>query len=365
MLNDADTGYNFNFYYYGGKDEIRPADTPATTWPIVRLFSSTSVSLYNKNHLVATDNWFTSSRTHSWLARHGFQAVGTIGAKKLSLASPRRPIGFPQGGIFKKASTRNRGAYLVHKGKLLSNDGPWQVGYDCWVTAWQDRHPVHVLSTFPPSHGWCTRKVKVNGQFVEGEWPRPSVVQQYNKAMGGTDLHDQRISYYRTCVKSKRWQVRLLTDMFTSLLQNAFILYKGYHDKSKKYDSRQFIEALLSEIATFANSPLVDDCSDSESQLPHLEVSRNAHKRDWWVSGPGAAIRLKGRDHWPQHAANTFVLHDAATDAKLDLRRYCIYHNICGRVMTYCSKCKVPLCLAHFEAFHTHAASDFPPTCRQ
>jgi len=355
MLNDADTGYNYNFYYYGGKEEARPADMPATCYPVVRLLSTTNPSLCHKNHLVALDNWFTSSKTHSWLAQHGFSGVGTIGPNKLGLVTPKRPAGFPNGGIMKKAATRCRGAYIVHKGKLVAGDGQ---AHDCYVTAWQDRHPVHVFSTYPPALGSCKRKVKVNGEFVQGDWPRPSVVHHYNKSMGGTDLHDQRVAYYRTCVKSKRWQVRLLTDMFSSLLQNAFILYKGYHDKSKKYDSRQFIEAFLSEVAEWANPPDGDDSSDSDANAP---MERNAHKRDWWISGPGASIRLKGRDHWPQRGGNTFRTHNQHTNTKYDLRRYCIFHpTLCGRVSTYCTKCMVPLCLAHFEAFHRNSSDHFP-----
>jgi hypothetical protein len=327
---------------------------PATTWPVVHLCSSTSPSIHGKNHLVALDNWFTSSRTHSWLAQHGFQGVGTVGPNKLSLVTPKRPLGFPSGGIFKKAATRNKGAYLVHKGRLLSGDGR---GHDCYVTAWQDRHPVHVLSTYPPTLGSCRRKVKVNGQFVEGDWPRPSVVHHYNKTMGGTDLHDQRVAYYRSCVKSKRWQVRLLTDMFASLLQNAFVLFKGYNDMPKNYDSRVFIEAFLKEVAEFANGPDAAEISDSDADAP---VERNAHKRDWWVSGAGALFRMKGRDHWPQHATNTCYTKDDKTEQKFDLRRYCMYSRLCGRVLTYCTKCMVPLCLAHFESFHTHSADQFP-----
>jgi hypothetical protein len=355
MLNDADTGYNYNFYYYGGKDETRPADMPATCYPVVRLLSTTTPSLCHKNHLVALDNWFTSSKTHAWLAQHGFSGVGTIGPNKLGLVTPKRPTGFPNGGIMKKAATRCRGAYIVHKGKLVASDGH---AHDCYVTAWQDRHPVHVFSTYQPSLGSCKRKVKVGGEFVQADWPRPSVVHHYNKAMGGTDLHDQRVAYYRTCVKSKRWQVRLLTDMFSSLLQNAFILYKGYHTKPKKYDSRQFIETFLSEVAELVNPPDGDDSSDSDANAP---MERNAHRRDWWVSGPGALFRRKGRDHWPQHASNTFQTEDQHSNTTYDLRRYCMYYpTLCGRVSTYCTKCMVPLCIAHFEAFHRNLPTEFP-----
>ena len=151
--------------------------------------------------------------------------------------------------------------------------------------------------------------------------------------------------------------MRLLTDMFASLLQNAFLLFKGYNDMPKNYDSRVFIEAFLKEVAEFANGPDAAEISDSDADAP---VERNAHKRDWWVSGAGALFRMKGRDHWPQHATNTCYTKDDKTEQKFDLRRYCMYSRLCGRVLTYCTKCMVPLCLAHFESFHTHSADQFP-----
>ena len=152
--------------------------------------------------------------------------------------------------------------------------------------------------------------------------------------------------------------MRLLTDLFASLLQNAFILYKSYLDKPTKYDSRMFIEALLSEIAEMA-SAIGDSDSDSDSGTD-AGPARNAHRRDWWTQGPGAALRLKGRTHWPLHATDTWAKNHPTTGDKMDYRRYCMYSQDCGRVLTYCVKCKVPLCLAHFEAFHTQRADEFP-----
>jgi hypothetical protein len=359
MLNDADTGYNYNFYYYGGKDEARPAEFPATTWPVVKLLSTTDVNLDNKNHIVALDNWFTSSRTHAWLASKGFTAVGTVGPKKLHVQTGTRSIGFPKGGIFKKSTTRPKGAYVVHKGKLQLDAGR---SADCYVTAWQDRSPVHVLSTYPPIKRSCTRKVKVDGVFVQGEWPQPSVIHHYNISMKGTDLHDQRVAAFRTVVKSQRWQVRIITDLFTSMCQNAFILYKQFHDKGSRYDSRMFIESFLQEVAAFSDDNSASECDDSEENFAEPTTK---HRRDWWIRGPGAERRLKGRDHWPQHAGNAYFTEDSETQKKFDLRRYCMFHPDCGRVLTYCKKCNVPLCLPHFQLFHTLRGDEFPAIERE
>jgi hypothetical protein len=362
MLNDAASGYNYNFYYYGGKEEERPADIPATTWPVVKLLSTTDINLENKNHIVALDNWFTSSRTHAWLASKGFVAVGTVGPKKLHAQTATRSVGFPKNGIFKKSATRAKGAYVVHRGRLLLDAGQ---SADCYVTAWQDRSPVHILSTYPPTHRFCTRKVKLDGNFVQAEWPQPSVVHHYNISMKGTDLHDQRVAAFRTVVKSQRWQVRIITDLFTSMLQNAFVLYKQYHNKDSQYDSRIFIESVLQELANITSMTKNDHASKSDDSDDAFAEPRRAHRRDWWVKGPGAVKRLNGRDHWPQHATNTCFTENADTHTKIDLRRYCMFHRDCGRVLTYCTKCNVPLCLAHFELFHTLPGDAFPPCERE
>jgi hypothetical protein len=359
MCNDSKTGYNYNFYYYGGKGEQRPAGVSATCWPIIKLLTDTTVSVHHKNHLVAVDNWFTSSSSFAWLAAHGYAAVGTVGKNKLAPVTIRRPNGFPNAGIFKKSATRVRGAYVIHKGTMRhalaeAVDGPPQ-SFDCWVSAWQDRNPVHFLSTYPPTKQWCKRKVRHQGIWVEGQWPRPSVGHHYNQTMGGTDLHDQRCATFRTVVKSRRWQVRVLTDTYSSMLQNAYILYSDYHKKDKKYTSLSFIEALLRE--SCEEQDAAENSDDAAVAAPR---QFNQHKREYWVSGPGAAIRLHGRKHWAKDARDQFRKVHPDTGTPLDLRRKCIWNRECGRTHFYCSCCMVPLCLPHFELFHTATPESFP-----
>lgn len=360
MCNDSRTGYNYNFYYYGGKGERRPAGVSATCWPIVKLLSETSVSTHNKNHLIAVDNWFTSSSSFAWLAAHGYAAVGTVGKNKLAPVTAKRPNGFPNAGIFKKSAARKRGAYVIHKGSMrhlpLSGEDARPQHFDCWVSAWQDRNPVHFLSTYPPKKTWCKRKVRHEGVWVEGQWPRPSVGHHYNQTMGGTDLHDQRCAAFRTVVKSRRWQVRVLTDTYGSMLQNAFILYADYHKKDKKYTSLSFIEAFLRE--SCAEEDAAENADDAAVAAPR---QFNEHKRNYWVSGPGCNIRLAGRNHWPKDARDHFQKFHHETGAPIDLRRKCMWNpGECGRTHFYCSYCMVPLCIPHFELFHTAAFHQFP-----
>ena len=48
-----------NVYLYEGSAELRPNNIPATLNPITKLFQPIE-KYYNKNHAVATDNWYTS-----------------------------------------------------------------------------------------------------------------------------------------------------------------------------------------------------------------------------------------------------------------------------------------------------------------
>lgn len=358
MLTDAETGYNFNCYWYGGASETRPEGVSATTWPVQHLLSSTTVPLCHKNHVVALDNWFTSSHTFEWLSSNGFVGVGTVGPGKLGKeGKPSKPKpGFPLAGIFKKTKTRTRAAYVVYRGKMQKGTGS---AADCWVTAWQDRNPVHVLSTYPPVVGLCQRKVKIAGQLVTATYPRPSVVHHYNNTMGGTDLHDQRVANFRTVVKSKRWQVRVLTDTFTSMVQNAFILYKQYHGKGKGYSSLQFIQDALNELADLTS---VDESSESDCER-HFGPARklNEHRRSYWIGEEGSAFRLKGRNHWPKDARDDYATVNAATGKANDVRRKCMWNpELCDRTYYYCECCMVALCIAHFELFHTAQSHQFP-----
>jgi hypothetical protein len=80
-------------------------------------------------------------------------------------------------------------------------------GTQAFVTSWQDKKSVLLLSSYRPMAGECVRKLKVGRTWTRQRFFRPNVVAHYNKTMGGTDLHDQRLAFARSTVKSRRWQV--------------------------------------------------------------------------------------------------------------------------------------------------------------
>ena len=57
-LNDAITGYMFDFYSDEGASEVRDEDVKATTQPILKLFCENQ-TYRNRNHVLITDNWYS------------------------------------------------------------------------------------------------------------------------------------------------------------------------------------------------------------------------------------------------------------------------------------------------------------------
>jgi len=337
MCNDSETGYCYRFYFYDGAGEHRPLNMPATAWPVIKLLS-TCTCLHHKNHLVATDNWFTGPTTSCWLQTHGFQTVGTIKANRLHLEKTSGSVqraGFPKAGIF-KGNRRPRGSIIVHRTTLG--------GMPHFVTSWQDKKPVTFLSSYMPSKSTCIRKVKVRGRWESVAFPRPSVIKHYNNTMGGTDLHDQRVAYFRTTLKSVRWHVRVLTDIFSSMLMNSFTLFKLHHKKAPAYTALDFLEDYLQELNDSSASRMQHEDA-SPGMIPERPCTN--HKRAWWFGEEGSRIRKSGR-HYLCHGKELFG--DAT-----DQRRGCMYdpsRTGCGRTAYACKQCGVSLCMAHFEQFH-------------
>jgi hypothetical protein len=200
-LNCAKTGYVYAHYHYGGKDERRPAGVSASLWPIKKLVDDCP-DLHSKGHLCATDNWYTSAQSLAYLRRRGIHSVGTIKRSRLCVATAKQPTGFPASATFKGGRgqpKRARGECQVHSTRLD--------GGDAYVTTWQDKKAVCVLSSYRPGKGVCSRRIQVGRQWTRQEFFRPNVIAHYNDAMGGTDLHDQRLAFVRSTVKSRRWQV--------------------------------------------------------------------------------------------------------------------------------------------------------------
>ncbi|KAF3693491.1 Chimeric ERCC6-PGBD3 protein Chimeric CSB-PGBD3 protein [Channa argus] len=69
----------------------------------------------------------------------------------------------------------------------------------------------------------CQRWDKKLNQYVAVS--RPSIVHEYNLKMGGVDLADRMISYYRMSARTKKWTMCMLMHFTDLVLANSWLLY--------------------------------------------------------------------------------------------------------------------------------------------
>ena len=78
-----------------------------------------------------------------------------------------------------------------------------------YFTCWMDNKPVHMLSSYQTGKASIFRNSSTGGVYEKLQLKRPTIIGDYNAGMGGTDLNDQLLSYYRTTVRTKKWPTRI------------------------------------------------------------------------------------------------------------------------------------------------------------
>ncbi|XP_064080670.1 piggyBac transposable element-derived protein 3-like [Macrobrachium nipponense] len=117
-------------------------------------------------------------------------------------------------------------ATLKREGRGASDS---QVRYDRKValTAWYDKKVIYMASNEfgIKEEDVCLRWSKAKNEHIQVQ--RPCVVREYNKAMGGVDLHDQVVSYYRSSSRTKKWTVRTGLHMMDVTTANSWLEYRA------------------------------------------------------------------------------------------------------------------------------------------
>lgn len=55
----------------------------------------------------------------------------------------------------------------------------------------------------------------------------PKIVQNYTKYMGGVDILDQQMEYYRAFIKTKKWTLKVFIHFLDLALVNSWRLYRN------------------------------------------------------------------------------------------------------------------------------------------
>ena len=163
----------------------------------------------------------------------------------------------------------------------------------------------------------------------------PTLAMIYNKCMGGTDMFDQMCSYYRTTIKTKRWQIRIFTHFLMAAAVNAHILFKlgggeeikdgGLVRGDKGFDLLSFIGMLVDQLCT-----KLPDKGSTDPKHPSRYI--------------GCHIPFC-YENWK----------DPRTGKRMENRRVCADSTCKKRTTEFCKTCDVHLCFEPcWTKWHTH-----------
>ncbi|KAJ8415069.1 hypothetical protein AAFF_G00007670 [Aldrovandia affinis] len=206
-------------------------------------------------------------------------------------------------------SRTNRIGFPKTKVNSLSSKSP--LGSIRWIrknsvlfVQWRDTRDVHT------AHGEDTVRRRIKG--ADGQWALkdvtvPPVVKEYNQYMGGVDISDALIGYYKVLHKTKKWYKTFFYHFMDIVIVNAFLLQKDIAKAKGRVPLHQkaFRETLVKELAGVA--------SHFTARPVPPPAPRGAHHRPVHISGDSTAGRLRCRQCQ-------------------------------GKAPVKCSSCNVPLC---------------------
>lgn len=302
----------------------------------------------NESCVLYTDRFFTSLKLADHLneKRSGIFLTGTVMVNRIGQVAQK----------LKSDKQLQRGEWDE---KVRSDD-------KVCVVKWMDTKAVTMLSTCSGSapadtcQRWCKKEKK------KIDVTRPAAIKNYNSCMGGIDLCDRLIAYYRSSMRTKKWPVRAFCHFLDLVVVNCWVMYtrscvqENVQRKDKlgllqyrlnlskammKYDGGRVNPNFLNcgsisrpNTSTSPRSSLnpTDDCRDCLIEPP-------SKKHRAVVPHPQPEIRLDNVGHLPRFVESNFA-------------SKCRHPTCSSRCRTICIKCNVYLCILKnncFENYHT------------
>lgn len=309
------TGTLYEFEIYQGASLEHENTDLTKSSDVVRRLTSNIPD--NQNFKVFADNYFTSLPLVEQLKERNIFFVGTVRINRLKGCDLLAEKDLKKSG---------RG----------SMDSVVEVNSGCVAVRWYDNRKVDVMSSYigikPQDR--VQRYDKKNKAFTTIS--RPAIVAEYNKFMGGIDLHDAVTALYRYSIRSKRWYMYIFYYTINMMVVNAWLRHRKHagllHTKSMKL--ADFQASLATQLV--ALQPRVGRPSLGSPRVVHREVYRR--------SIPPRETRLDNTGHLPEYSVK---------------RGRCKQQGCDGFTHFKCSKCVSFLCITKdkncFARFHVDA----------
>lgn len=284
--------------------------------------------LQKRGHKLYFDNYFSSYPLLEILKEKGINAGGTIRVDRFA-----KPPLFSDQDMAKNGRGYSESVVSENKKVVIVN--------------WQDNKCVRLASNFVGIGTVDTAKRWEKKLKKHIDVNRPEIVSLYNGGMGGVDLLDQLISYYRVFIRSKKWALRIIFHFVDFAICASWLEYRKERIKAKV--PKRHIKDLLNfrmEVSFAMLKVGIPLRSIKRGRPKSMHETEDIVQRGVATSAevrPSKEIRLDHTDHLPEH------------DGKSKPTRY--KNGKCqGRTMFHCGKCKVHLCISKknncFAEFH-------------
>lgn len=270
---------------------------------------------------VYCDRYFTSISLIEYMLQKGVYISGTIMRNRI-------PAVVRQLSNVRELAKRGRGACEM----IVRNDGRIA------IVTWFDRKPILIASA---AHGIeqldkCRRWDKRTKSYIEVE--RPEIIRQYNSKMGGVDLCDRMLSYYRMKTRTRKWTIRTILHFFDLCVINSWIQYREdcRQLKTARKDIQDSLAFRMDIGEKFLSATVQTDSSDSDAPPPPTKRRKS--------KTPSEYRRFSGAKHLP-----------AIDNVKNAVR--CKNSGCSKKTKFHCISCDVHLCLVAdrncFQDYHT------------
>jgi hypothetical protein len=196
------------------------------------------------------------------------------------------------------------------------------------IINWYDKKPILLVSSAYAADpiDKCRRWSKKDRQYIQVD--RPLVVREYNAKMGGVDLCDRMISYYRIKARTRKWPVRTLFHFIDLSLVNSWIQYRE-EKKAAGIPSRNILQFMnfRVDIAESLLSAADDSISSSDEETAGPSQKRKFTQR------PFDHKRLAGAKHLPEFDTRKCQMRCKQTGCQ-------------SKTLVMCGTCKVHLCIS-------------------
>lgn len=316
------SGFPYDFVLYQGKNTAELGSFEALKYGHgAAVVLTLSKRLTNSGHTLYFDNFFSSYNLFELLTYKMINAAGTIRVNR-----------FAQPNFKTDAQMKISGRGSTDQ--LVSADGK------VCVVKWSDNKSVFLASNFC-GIGEVVAVNRFDKKLQQRvDISQPEIVKNYNFGMGGVDLCDQYIAYYRIFIKSRKWTLRVIFHFVNMAVVCSFLEYKKDCERFGVTPMKllDFQQILGNELNAVEKRKVV-----GRPSLERLVLQQN-RKRKSDEQRPHDFDRFDGLDHLPDHTASP-----SASRCKND--------KCSGKTRVACIKCKVHLCLTNskncFLAFHT------------